>query len=108
MAKSEQRIHTVSSESETLQSISDFYNVSLELLLLLNQNLTKDSKLYIGQEIVISDDSLTDSLLFGAETYHTPDCSGCNSNLSNCGNNDCECDCENVVGTTPCSGQGAC
>lgn len=107
MTDQEKIIHTVKSETETLNWISEQYNISIDELYLINQ-LDENSVLHIGQEITLSTDSLTQSLLFGIEDYHSPDCSGCNQNLNNCGNSDCECDCENIAGSTHCAGEGSC
>ena len=101
------KIHTVQSDTETLKSISEQYNIPVDDLYLIN-GLNEDSVLYVGQEINLSQDPLLNTLLFGIDDYHSPDCSGCNGLTSNCGNSDCECECENVSGSTHCAGTEAC
>lgn len=100
-------IYVVKSNEETIYTVSSLHGLPVEELLLLN-SLNYDSTLTVGQELIIKSEILSGSLLFGLEDYNDPDCSGCNNDLSNCGNNDCECECENVVGTTSCSDQGSC
>lgn len=107
MSDSSNTIYKVKSNEETIYTVSTLNGLLVEELLLLN-DLNYDSTLTVGQELIVKSENLNGSLLFDLEDYHEPDCSGCNSNLSNCGNSDCECDCENVVGTTSCSGQGTC
>ncbi|MDB4348472.1 LysM peptidoglycan-binding domain-containing protein [bacterium] len=100
-------IHVVQSDTETLEGISEQYNMPVDELYLIN-GLNEGSVLHVGQKINLSHDPLLNTLLFGIDDYHSPDCSGCNGDLANCGNNDCECECESVSGTTPCTDTISC
>ncbi len=107
MSEPSDTIYVVKSNEETIYTVSALHGLTVEELLLSN-NLNYDSTLTIGQELIVKSENLHGSLLFGLEDYHSPDCSGCNQNIDNCGNPDCECECENISGTTHCAGEGSC